>query len=230
MSSIVEATGLGLFLYRPVVWCFLRGMKYLSILMVGVALLVSGCVQLEKPPITSVTKLGVPREISIKDSEFREGVFYAKGETEPFTGTAIFNRGDGSRTETPFVNGKMHGTQIWYFKDGSTKTSEFVHGTGTVISYYEDGSKKWETPYANGKMHGRRIEYNQDGSKKYESTLVNGKQHGTVIHYREDGSTHSEIPYVDGKRHGTAIVYNEDGSKKFEAVFENDKMISEKKF
>ena len=29
-----------LFLYRPVAWCFLRVMKYLSILMVGVASLV----------------------------------------------------------------------------------------------------------------------------------------------------------------------------------------------
>ena len=32
-----------LFLYRLVAWCFLRGMKHLSILMVGVALLVGGC-------------------------------------------------------------------------------------------------------------------------------------------------------------------------------------------
>ena len=39
---MVEATGLGLFLYRPLAWCFLREMKYLSILMVGVALLVGG--------------------------------------------------------------------------------------------------------------------------------------------------------------------------------------------
>ena len=31
-----------LFLYRPVAWCFLRWMKYFSILMVGVALLVGG--------------------------------------------------------------------------------------------------------------------------------------------------------------------------------------------
>ena len=42
MSSIVEATGLGLFLYRPVAWCFIKRMKYLSILMVGVALLDGG--------------------------------------------------------------------------------------------------------------------------------------------------------------------------------------------
>ena len=28
-----------LFLYRPVAWCFIKRMKYLSILMVGVALI-----------------------------------------------------------------------------------------------------------------------------------------------------------------------------------------------
>ena len=31
-----------LFLYRPVAWCFLRGMKYLSILIIGVVLLLGG--------------------------------------------------------------------------------------------------------------------------------------------------------------------------------------------
>ena len=31
-----------LFLYRPVAWCFIKRMKYLSILMVGVALLDGG--------------------------------------------------------------------------------------------------------------------------------------------------------------------------------------------
>ena len=33
---MVEATGLGLFLYRNGDWCFIKGMKHLSILMVCV--------------------------------------------------------------------------------------------------------------------------------------------------------------------------------------------------
>ena len=32
---MVEATGLGLFLYRPVAWCFLRGMKKSKIMLVA---------------------------------------------------------------------------------------------------------------------------------------------------------------------------------------------------
>ena len=35
MSSIVEATGLGLFLYHPLAWCFLRGMKKPKIILVA---------------------------------------------------------------------------------------------------------------------------------------------------------------------------------------------------
>ena len=95
---MVEATGLGLFLYRPLAWCFLREMKYLSILMVGVALLVSGC--------------------------------------GGYTGTKVEYLG-GLKTETPYLNGKKHGSQIqYYIRDGS-KLSE---------TYIRDGSKFKETP------------------------------------------------------------------------------------
>ena len=89
---------------------------------------------------------------------------------------------------------------------GTTKISEFVHGTGTSIWYHEDGAKYREAPY------------------------VNGKQHGTQIWYYKDGSKLSEIPYLDGKKHGTMIDYREDGSKGIEIVYENGEEISRKKF
>ncbi|MBT3469992.1 MAG: hypothetical protein HN467_11775 [Opitutae bacterium] len=113
-------------------------MKFLSILMVGVALLVGGY-----------------------------------GETK----TEVLYHEDGSkRSETPYVDGKMHGTALWYFKDGSTKTSaEWVHGTGTEIWYHEDGSKWVETPYVDGKQHGTAIQYNKDGSPQNEIVYENGE-------------------------------------------------------
>jgi len=69
-------------------------MKYLSILMVGFTLL-GGCVQLQQPLVNGGSKLGANREISIHELELREGVWYAKGETEAFNGTAIRYREDG---------------------------------------------------------------------------------------------------------------------------------------
>ena len=108
-------------------------------------------------------RLGMPnpvkREIATQKLERRGGVFgllYVKGETEPFTGTSIKYRVDGSKSfEMPYVEGKLD---------------------GSVINYYEDGTKRWETPYVNGKPYGTAIEYNDDGSKSAEYVFDNGKE------------------------------------------------------
>ena len=98
---MVEATVLGLFLYRPVDWCFLRGMKHLSILMVGVALLVGGCGEKEvadEKPTKEEAPTKVPmREVDEGELEKRDGVQFVKGENIPFTGTAIAYFVDGSK-------------------------------------------------------------------------------------------------------------------------------------
>ena len=108
-------------------------------------------------------RLGMPnpvkREIARQKLERRSGVLgllYVKGETEPFTGTSIKYRVDGSKSfEMPYVEGKLD---------------------GTAINYYEDGTKRWETPYVNGKPYGTAIEYNDDGSKSAEYVFENGKE------------------------------------------------------
>jgi hypothetical protein len=101
----------------------------------------------------------VKREIARQKLERRGGVLgllYVKGETEPFTGTSIKYRVDGSKSfEMPYVDGKLD---------------------GMAINYYEDGSKRWETPYVNGKPYGTAIEYNEDGSKSAEYVFENGKE------------------------------------------------------
>ena len=172
---MVEATGLGLFLYRPVAWCFLRGMKYLSILIVGVALATSGVAN-DKAEIERLKKeieaLKAKQEVHRLRQELAElkkeptvnndqikyigGIPYLKGEKEPFTGTVIGYRKDGSKSwEIPYVNGKRH---------------------GTGIVYNEYGSKWGKIPFLNGKRHGTQIEYNRDGSKVREFVYENGKE------------------------------------------------------
>ena len=90
---------------------------------------------------------------------------------------------NGTRAiETPYVNGKEHGTEISYHKhheDGS-KQAETVYVLGkkhgTRILYYEDGSKDSETPYVKGEMHGTGTWYWPDGSKKREAVFKNGNE------------------------------------------------------
>ena len=77
------------------------------------------------------------REIARQKLERRGGVLgllYVKGETEPFTGTSIKYRVDGSKSfEMPYVEGKLDGTAINYYEDGS-KSAEYVFENGKEIS------------------------------------------------------------------------------------------------
>ena len=175
---MVEVTGALLLLYNPVNRYSYRVMKFLSILMVGVALPVGGCVQLEKAPVTGAINLGVPREKSIYELEKREGAWYAKGETEAFNGTQIVYREDGSKKwETAYVDGERH---------------------GTCIFYREDGSKQSETPWVHGKAHGTGIGFHKDGAKSREIQYVNSKKYGTEIVYHEDGSKSRKTVWENG--------------------------------
>ena len=121
----------------------------------------------------------VNHKIPLENMEGRGGRLYVKGDEEPLTGTVIDYRSDGSKWETPYLEGKQHGTEIKYRGDGS-KSFEmpYVDGKqdGTAIMYNEDGSKRWETPYANGKPHGIAIEYNENGSKSAEYVFENGEE------------------------------------------------------
>ncbi len=136
---------------------------------------------------------------------------YAVGENEPFTGTRISYREDGSKaSETAFVDGKENG--MW-------------------IRYREDGLKYSETPFVDGKQHGTMIIYREDGSKREEYVFENNYQISSkIFNYYGYGLKRSETPFVDGKKHGTWIRYHKDGSKAMETLYENGKEISRKEF
>ena len=88
--------------------------------------------------------------------EFANGKASILGKKEPFTGTALTFHSDGSKaSETPFVDGKVHGTKITYWSSGSISR---------------------EIPYVNGRLHGKRIEFNSDGTEDKETTYEDGKR------------------------------------------------------
>ena len=156
------------------------------------------------------------------------GIWYRKGEKKPFTGTKVGSphvmfADPREWVETPILDGKIQGTEIWYYQDGSMKRESF-YGNGTrqglEIRYYQDGSRWLETPFVDGKRHGMEIGYHKDGStKSAETPHVQGKRQGTSIWYHKTGSKRMEMPYVDDSPHGTAIEYREDGSKESETVW-----------
>ena len=195
-------------------------------------------------------RLGMPvaviREVASEKLTVRGGLFYVKGDKEPFNGMVMDYHEDGSKyLEWPFVNGKRHGMHIWYGDDGQISTeAPYINGKehGMKIHYYKDGSKSSETPYVDGNANGTGIKYRQDGSKERETVYVKRKKQ-SEIWYREDGSKWKEMrydtdqhngiptyydengikkeepPMVDGKLHGMVMGYHEDGSKSMEAPY-----------
>ncbi|MBT3569154.1 MAG: toxin-antitoxin system YwqK family antitoxin, partial [Opitutae bacterium] len=183
-------------------------------------------------------------------------IMYVVGESEPFTGMGVWYNKDGSksretvyengkrngtdtrytsdgrRLETPYVNGKKHGMQTWYYETGNKKEeTPYVDGIrhGTEVEYLDSKSRvvaKWrETPYVNGKEHGMQIRYRGDGSVEKVTPHENGHRHGMEFWYFKDGSTFYNKPFVNGKEHGMEIQYREDGSKRVETPWVDGKRI-----
>ena len=130
-----------------------------------------------------------------------EGI-YANGRR---TGMWVERHENGDVTETPYVNGEIHGTMVWRRKqDGDGVETPFVNGErhGTQVLRYGTGT--WaetvtETPYVNDKEHGTEVQRNADGNVTRETPYVNGEKHGTEVRRNADGTV-ARIRYVNGER------------------------------
>ena len=83
------------------------------------------------------------------DDSGKTRIMYVVGESEPFTGMGVWYNKDGSKSkESVYENGKLHGTEMRYTKDGRRLEIPYVEGKkhGMQIWYYETGNKKEETP------------------------------------------------------------------------------------
>ena len=228
-------------------------MKYLSILMVGVAFLVGGCGEKEVPdnkttkqdsldqPPESKQELIAKEKKSHSDRETNEAPeskqpktidsenYPEKDQKNVVVEDDLVKRGLTTyirNTDQPFI-----GTATRYYEDGSKHREtpyEVGRKHGVSIGFHREGYKWSETPYVEGKIHGTVISYRKDGSKQKETPYVKNKRHGTLITFRDDGSKNSEYPYVNGNLHGTANLYRSDGSKYQEEVYSKGKKISAK--
>jgi len=88
-------------------------------------------VKLEQPSVNETTKLGATREVSVDKMVKRRGLWYFKGETEPFTGKVIaYTSGlkpiskRGFKVVTTYVNGKEQGEVFSSPCEGGSKEEE----------------------------------------------------------------------------------------------------------
>ena len=125
-------------------------------------------------------------------------------------GTRIERWADGTVNYLPYVDGERHGTHVFRRADGGVIESPYVNGElhGTEV-YRFAGGDVLEVPWVNGEKHGMEIERWSNGDV-YETPYVNGEIHGTRV-YRYASGTVSEVPWVNDERHGTAISRRPDG-------------------
>ena len=89
-------------------------------------------------------------------------IMYVVGESEPFTGMGVWYNKDGSKSrESVFQNGKLHGTEMRYTKDGSAIKIPMWTAKSMVyldICTMRQETRTEETPYVDGKRHGTEAE------------------------------------------------------------------------
>ena len=181
-------------------------MKYLSILMVGVALLMVGCVWADLDD--NETLDGIIAEaidgntLQVRDKE-GEKLAYAPNQETPYTGWAKEIYANGQREMLLHLkNGKQDGLMAMWYENGQKKMEiSFKEGKqdGPQTSWHENGQKRTGDKYKGGKKDGLETWWYENGRKKQEATYKDGKQDGFMNRWYEDGRKKGNASYKDGK-------------------------------
>jgi uncharacterized protein len=99
--------------------------------------------------------------------------------------------------------------------DGTRTTHRPLNNNGKIdgieTNYYHNGTVSEATEYRDGEKTGSNITYYMNGNKKYEATLNDGNITGAAINYYQNGKISSQGWYENGKAAGNWNYYNELG-------------------
>ena len=120
------------------------------------------------------------------------------------------------RAEVPWKDGKMHGPQRTFFRDGKVRSeTAYVDGiaNGPTRLWDQDGNLTSEGTMKGGKLDGRFVEY-WPGTEQLKRTIhyQAGVTHGRVTEYYKSGKLKRERTFRREAAHGEDRLYNEDGA------------------
>lgn len=153
----------------------------------------------------------------------KNGLFYLKGQDQPFTGRSIQRFSNGKvRTESRFLKGKRHGKfRSWYSTGRKRFVNRFKNGKrdGACIGWYENGQIKLSTNFKKGKARGMWIKYHWNGKKAEEETYAQDLRQGDRIQWYSSGEKKYQSSFRNGTLHGTMTSWYDNGQKRFEKHF-----------
>lgn len=129
-------------------------------------------------------------------------------------------------------NGKLqliriynHGELIGYsYHDKNGKEIEMIpltHGSGKIVSYYDNGKTSKEMEFYNGEFVNSYKEYYYSGEIKEEMIFLIDDYHGKKIEYFKNGKIKAERNYIHGIIDGKTKIYHENGKLKLEENYKN---------
>lgn len=115
--------------------------------------------------------------------------------------------------ETPYRNGKEHGAEKHYDKDGNLEcVKQYKNGIrhGIETWFYTSGRIKHDIHFKYGFIE-QRNQYYRNGVQELLVPYKNGVEHGKAFYRREDGTAIESIEYSGGQRNGYNYIYYKDG-------------------
>ena len=170
----------------------------------------------------------------------RDGVFYEKFSTEPFTGSVTgitsgrmskglfkglvttFDEEGRLSAEITFVNGLLDGEYSEFYPSGQLKSrGGYKDGLldGEYSEFYPSGQLKSKSQYKDDLLEGAFELYSESGILDATFTFVAGKAEGTEYHYRENGELWFTREFRDDAIHGENREYYEGGSLKQRGMY-----------
>jgi antitoxin component YwqK of YwqJK toxin-antitoxin module len=174
-------------------------------------------------------------EVRVVDKlEYRDGIAYAVGEGEGFSGKLVTTYSNGKKeTEINYQDGKQEGLDIWWWRNGNKgRESQYKNNQldGLETEWRENGYKEAEAHYINGKQDGLETEWFRTGEKYRESNWSKGDKNGLEASWFRTGEKRSEENYKNGNEHGLSTTWYDYGPKKSEANYKNGNELDKIKF
>ena len=130
------------------------------------------------------------------------------GEVKPAMKKEYYETGE-LKSETPMINGKIEGKQMFYYKSGKLAFYNVYQNNlknGAYEFFFENGRLRQKNDFKNDKISGEFKEYHDNGTIKTESVFIDGKHHGYENKYGKDGKLLSRRYFVMGEISGTLDI------------------------